>query len=154
MGDAKMQLFAQVPSATTICDYHLRRWTEAAGVEYETINLAVFNGTTEEAMEARLKYGDIDYAVSGSVTNLWDMIWDFNFKLNDLHSTISDLNNPPDGFESAYAKIVSAYGTLKIYRDAAMTPSGSLLNYSQSVKRIHEDFWKEWFELSALIPEK
>ena len=80
------------------------------------------------------------------------MIADLKRTKSKVESEIGNLRKPPADFADCYTKLVSVYGTYSNLIEAAVSPSGSLLTYSQSIKVVRNDFIKGMSELSVMIP--
>lgn len=130
LNDARDLMAVTAVLAVDVASKHSQAWRSATRSAYTTIDLAIYDSIEENQ-------ATIDQVRNGKRT---------------VQLQLSQLNNPPAGFEIAHAKIVSVYGSFSSLADAAVSPSGSLMSYNQSVNRIQEEFLKGMNELKVLIP--
>lgn len=115
-----------------VCSKHSAAWGDAAKSRFKSIDEAILESVENSA---------------GSIKNIQD-------GKSIVEHMMSGLNNPPNGFQAAHSKIVSVYGQFTSLIGKAVSPSGSLVSYNQSVERISEDFLKGINELKILIPNE
>lgn len=137
--------------AESLCNLTSRVWYNAIYEEYDD----------ETDKYTRTDYGIADYFV------------DFNEALENLYSDeeiinevssiqdnqknvkvlIKDLQNPPKDLENCYDTILNMYDYYKNLTDLAISPTGSLEDYSDSKNDAVDGFMTEFEKLDNIMPE-
>lgn len=71
----------------------------------------------------------------------------------NVKSLIKDLQNPPKNLKNCYDTILNMYDYYKDLTDLAISPTGSLEDYSDSKREAIDGFMTEFEKLDNIIPE-
>lgn len=126
---AMMVLYAS--QAETICQGHAESWQSATKSRYRSIDDAIKSSVAIHA-------GSIGMLKDGKTT---------------VASMMRRLQGPPAEYASIYDKLITLFGQFNSFADLAISPSGSLLTYTQSFRRLQEDLVRGINEIQVMIPE-
>lgn len=71
----------------------------------------------------------------------------------EVKNLIKDLQNPPNGLDDCYDTILNMYDYYKNLTDLAISPTGSLEDYSDSKNDAVDGFMTEYEKLDNIMPE-
>lgn len=96
---------------------------------------------------------DINQAIQRSLEGQKESIHSLRFAQQYLEIIMQKLNSLPPEYKDAKNRLVSIYGTANQYFDLAISPSGNLGSYGQSVKNTHDSLSKQISELNVTLPK-
>lgn len=117
--------------AETLCQDHAESWQSATKSRYRSIDDAIRSSVAINA-------GSIGLLKEGKST---------------VASMMKKLQGPPAEYASIYDKFITLFGQFNSFADMAISPSGSLVTYTQSFRRLQEDLIRGINEIQVMIPE-
>jgi len=73
-------------------------------------------------------------------------------KLIDIQ--MNELNNPPEKYQKLYDKLLELYGEYTLAHEFAVSPSGSLAIYNESINENYSEITRLNNEFKALVPQE
>ena len=70
-----------------------------------------------------------------------------------IDGMMSRLNNPPEEYKTLYDKLLSLYGQYTKIYELAISPSGSLMTYNQSISEVSSEINRLYNEFQVLVPQ-
>lgn len=137
--------------AESLCNLTSRVWYNAIYEEYDE----------ETDKYTRTDYGIADYFVdfNEAIENLYsdeeiiNEVSSIQDNQKNVKALIKDLQNPPQDLENCYDTILNMYDYYKNLTDLAISPTGSLEDYSDSKNDAVDGFMTEFEKLDNIMPE-
>ncbi|MCL6444406.1 MAG: hypothetical protein K6T83_13295 [Alicyclobacillus sp.] len=128
--------------AAQICGDYSQVWSDTIDDGYITVN---GHFTTDFSEAVQYKQDELDS--DGTLDELTS---------NDekIQSMMSKLQNPPKGFEKAYADLEDAYKAYSDLEGEATNPTGSLVEFNQKVNSDNDDVVSALKLVRVDVPEK
>ena len=73
-------------------------------------------------------------------------------KAKEIKDKISELNNPPKGYEKVYDELLDMYTFSEEYLEMALNPSGSLQSFNEDKNRLSSDILSQHKRVEATMP--
>lgn len=136
--------------AESLCDLTNKVWYNA-----------IYKERDEETDKyTRTNYGIADYFVDfdEAIQNLYSDEDTINEVLKiqenqeEVKTLIKDLQNPPNGLDDCYDTILNMYDYYKNLTDLAISPTGSLEDYSNNKNKAIDGFMTEYEKLDNIMP--
>lgn len=70
----------------------------------------------------------------------------------NVKDRISDLNNPPKGYEKAFDEMLEMYEHLEKYSEMILDPSGSLQDFRENRREVESGIKSKYKRINVLIP--
>ena len=70
----------------------------------------------------------------------------------DIKSKITELNEPPEGYEKVYGEILDMYTYSEEYIEMALNPNGSLQSFNQNKNQLSSDILSKHKRIEATMP--
>lgn len=131
---------------------------DACNTVYKVWRSAIFYDSSYEWDDDVKKYYSDDF--NEAIVNLYsDTVFSMdidNIKSNQslVESCMRELQNPPEGCEAAYEEIKNLYTSYSNLTSLAISPSGSLTDYSDNFSEYDSQVASDMRVVMASIPEK
>jgi len=74
-------------------------------------------------------------------------------KKSEIKDKMKELNNPPEKYNKAFDIALELYTLYEKYTDMAISPSGSLVSYSQEAKELSSEIISKYKQFEVMLPE-
>lgn len=147
--EARMSMLSGGAMSETICNKARSVWyntifeKDDSGTDKYTKTNGKFNDDFNTSLSALYNDGGTELTVT---------------QIKDNQKTVDELmdklKNPPSEYSDAYETAKELYDIYCDFTSMAISPSGSLNTYSESIASIDSDFMKSYEKLGRIIPEE
>jgi len=71
-----------------------------------------------------------------------------------IRDSVSELNNPPSGFDNAFNELLDLYDVSEEYLEMALNPTGSLQSFNENKNRLSSDILSKYKRIEVLVPSE
>src|SRR5699024_7258880 len=72
--------------------------------------------------------------------------------LENVKGQVSELNDPPKGYDKAYDELLELYDLSEAYAEMALDPSGSLQDFNTKKNQLSDDIKSKQKRIDVVIP--
>lgn len=145
----QLSMFNGAAKAESICNLVSQVWKNTIYKEksYKTDDYTRPNG-----------YFVSDFNIA--ITNFYDdsstknKIGDIKSNQDRVQELMKTLKSTPEGLDKCYETVLGLYTAYKGFTDLAISPTGSLQSYNESVNKRTSDFMDSYDKLKTQIPDK